>query len=498
MIQPFLKRAHSNPTGIFISWNDEEITYEATRRIVAMLAERLADIGVAKGDRVGLLCENSPSFIFSWFAVLQLGAVLVPLNTNLHSEQHRYMLENSRVKLLLHTRERHLSWTGRSILLEKLLDGSGNPPSPVDSSEIVSSYASDNDPALIIYTSGTTGVPKGVLLSHRCYSAAAEKLADVIELRQDDRILICLPLFHANPQVYAVLTAIRRGASLAILPRFSASTFWDDVARCRATGFTYVGSVLAILAKNKSRSVSKSQLRFCVGGGAPLYAWDWLQDRLGIRVHELYGMTETGGWVTCNGVRESRRGSCGPVRDDMDVAIVDEEDRSVATGSVGEIVVRPREPSVLFDGYDGLEHPTPSSPFRNLWFHTGDLGRFDDDQFLYFVGRKKHIIRRGGENISPKEIEDVLLQHPAVTDAAVVGVPDDILEEEIKAVIVPGPDFAIDELISFLREHLPGFMIPAYVELVQGIPRTATEKVKVEALQTLGEGVLTLGDRGES
>jgi len=194
-------------------------------------------------------------------------------------------------------------------------------------------------------------------------------------------------------------------------------------------------------------------------------------------VHELYGMTETGGLVTINSAERSRFASVGAPRDDFDVALVDSDDNPLETGGIGEIVVRPKQPCVMTTGYFRKPEETLAAT-TNLWFHTGDLGRFDHDGFLFFEGRKKELIRRGGEMISPVEIELAALKFDLITDCAAVGVPDDILEEEVKLVVVAKHSFDTADLLAFMRSVLPRHMIPRYVEFASEIPKTATQKIQ--------------------
>jgi crotonobetaine/carnitine-CoA ligase len=276
--------------------------------------------------------------------------------------------------------------------------------------------------------------------------------------------------------MYSVMSALTVGCSIALVKKFSASRFLQQVHHFNATGFTYVGTVLNILTKELVDPV-QSSLRWCVGGGAPRLVWERLEKVLPVRVHELYGMTETGGLVTINSNRAYRFGSVGAARDDFDVAVLDSDDARLPPGAIGEIAVRPREPSVMTSGYFRKPDETLAAQ-RNLWFHTGDLGRFDSDGFLYFEGRKKELIRRGGEMISPVEIDLTALKFAHVSDCAAVGVPDEILEEEVKLVAVPRDGFDAQALLAFMRESLPRHMVPRYLELVDAIPKTPTQKVQ--------------------
>jgi crotonobetaine/carnitine-CoA ligase len=300
----------------------------------------------------------------------------------------------------------------------------------------------------------------------------------MLELTPDDRCMLVLPLFHANPQMYGVMSALHVGSTLILRERFSASAFFDDARRFAATGFTFVGTILSILAARHPHTVGDHTLRFCLGGGAPTKIWQEVEERFGIPVHELYGMTEIGGWVTANTISHRRLGSCGRSRPDMEVKIVDEDDRELGSDRQGEIVVRPREPDVILSGY--YKQPDKMvEACRNLWFHTGDRGSLDADGYLYFHGRIKELIRRGGEMISPVEIETTLRKMPGIEDCAVVGVDDDILGQEVKVVAVASAsDVTHRGVRDYLAEFLPGYMLPRYVEFLDTIPKTETEKIQ--------------------
>jgi crotonobetaine/carnitine-CoA ligase len=223
-------------------------------------------------------------------------------------------------------------------------------------------------------------------------------------------------------------------------------------------------------------------MRFAIGGGAPPEVWQAVHDRFGLRIHELYGMTEVGGWVSCNTEDAYRFGSCGRLRRSMDVRIFDETDREVPAGVHGEIVVRPLEPNVILSGYYRKPEAMVQSS-RNFWFHTGDRGSIDADGFLYFHGRTKELIRKGGEMISPVEIETKLRGLAGVEDCAAVGVHDPILGEEIKVAVVKSAPLRAEDVIEHLRERIPKNMLPRYVEFMAKIPKTETEKIQRSKLQ---------------
>lgn len=468
---------------VAVVFDDVELTwselYEHTLRMSSLLRQR----GIAKGDRVALLCGNRPMFLVAWFALANIGAITVCVNTALVGDGLRYVITHSEARAVV---TESALWAQKHQHLESL-HGSLDVLAFDGESELfaqLEKFAPDSlydglgcDPVSIMYTSGTTGRPKGVLNCHEAFLASGRQLAKALDITQADRIMVFLPLFHANPQMYAVMSALQTGCSLALRPKFSVSRFFEDARRFKCTMFTYVGTVLSMLTNRLPEGERDHGITRCVGGGCPPLAWRAMQEEFGIQPYELYGMTEIGGWVASNTVGDYRFGSCGKARDDVTIRIVDEHDNPVAAGQTGEIVVRPMAPFVFLLGYWN-DPQTMWESSRNFWFHTGDMGSLDEQGYLFFQGRIKEIIRRGGENISPFEIEAALLKFRGVQDAAVVAVPDAIYGEEIKAYLVASDELCLENISTFLLDHIPEHMVPRYVEFVNHIPRTETEKIQ--------------------
>ncbi|NYT23817.1 AMP-binding protein [Alcaligenaceae bacterium] len=473
--------AGAQPQRPFVLYGDRSHTYGEMASLVAAYAGRLARAGVAAGDRVALVCGNRPAFLVAWFAINEIGAIAVPLNTGLRADSLRYTLRQSEARLLLIEPElleaRKTDIASIPSLEVWEIDASMEEPDGDHPRHRPAAQPSAHDPACILYTSGTTGLPKGVVLPNEAYVAAGRDMAESLGLAADERIMVFLPLFHANPQMYAVTSALRTGASIALIPKFSASRFFEDAARYQATGFTYVGTVLAILEKHHPRQHLAHSIKWCVGGGAPRRVWEEIEQRFGIAVRELYGMTETGAWVSMNVEGATRFGSVGSPRRRISLSIRDEQGTPLPTGHKGEIVARASQPGIFFTEYWRNAEATAQT-LKDGWLYTGDRGWLDEDGYLYFDGRVKELIRRGGEMIAPTEIEQQLLKHPAVRDCTVIGIPDEIMGEEIKAVVVA--DGGVDPLA--LREHLADriapHMLPRYFSFVDAIPKTETEKVK--------------------
>ena len=492
LIESLRRRAELDGDREFLVFGERSRTFRQVHEATARVAGYLLAQGVRPGERVLLVAGNSPLYCLWWFGLRRAGAVCVPLHLQATAEHATAVVGEAEITRAVTDAagERLLAGLGLDLAVssfpdaEALEDRVADVP-PADGGQ-------SGDGASLLYTSGTTGRPKGVALSDEAMMTGAAELAAAIGITRDDRILLCLPLYHANPQIYGIGVALHTGCAVAIVPRFSASGFWDQARAHRATAFTYVGTVLSLLARQPPPA--DHRVRWCVGGGAPLPAWEHME-RCGIRVHELYGMTETGGWVTANTVDRYRKGTCGPVRPDMDCIVVDEHDHPVAPGGAGEIVVRPRRPSVLFDGYFRRPELTLSR-MRNLWFHTGDRGMFDADGYLTFLGRVDSMIRRGGENILAQDVERVLADHPAVQEVAVVGVPDAVLGQEIRAVVVLRAELDLPALIGQLARRLPPAARPRYLAVVPALPKTATEKVQTALLGEVSAADIDLATVG--
>ena len=401
--------ARQNGDKPFVVTHGATYSYAQMHSASLCFASRLRSMGIGEGDHVALIASNGAAFLACWFGISLVGAVAVTLSNELVGDGLQYTVTQSDSRLLIVDSEWLQARNGR-------LDGKlGSLP--------VLSIASDADffrelrglptavpatvaagsPCTLLYTSGSTGLPKGVLNSHAAYEAAGRQTVLTVGMSESDRIMVFLPLFHANPQMFAVMSALSVGASMAVLRKFSAASFFEDAVRLDATCFTFVGTVLSILVARHTGERKVHRLRFAVGGGTPSEVWRAIHERFGIRVYEGYGMSEIGCFVVCNSIADYRLDSCGKPRTDMEVRIFDGDDRDLGPGEQGEIVVRPREPFVIMSGY--YKQPELSQQAsRNLWFHTGDRGSFDADGYLYFHGRLKELIRRGGEMISPVEI----------------------------------------------------------------------------------------------
>jgi carnitine-CoA ligase len=498
----FRKQAEASRTRPFLKLPDGELTYGQVDDLVERMARGLAEIGVGQEHHVALMLPNGVDIVVVVLALARLGAVAVPINTAYKGELLRHVLSTSdttvlvvdepwveRVneireflpalaRLVVRTDEAQAEvlskLTPPAVPLHRLLDyGTGAPPAKVRCGDLQA----------IMYTSGTTGPSKGVMVPHALALTCAIDSLWVWD--GADKTVYCpLPLFHAAALWDGMMAALLSGSSIAIVERFSASRFWDDVRRFDANVAMGVFSMLPILLNQPPTAKDKEHplTDFYVGKSALDEAFF---QRFGVHSVETYTSTEIG-IGTASPYGQWRPGSCGQAYDvRYDVALVDEWDREVGPGEPGEIVVRPRQPFVITTGYYGFPEATART-FRNLWFHTGDRATRDADGYYYFVDRIKEAIRRRGENISAFEVERVVNTHPTVLESAAFGVPSEVEEEDVKLAVVPRPGMRPDpeELRAFCEQKLPAFMVPKYIEVLDDLPRTPTGKIAKHELSS--------------
>jgi crotonobetaine/carnitine-CoA ligase len=483
-------KAHCHEDRTALIFEGRRLSYRDLETAANRTANALQALGVGPDDHVALMLPNGPDYLACWFALAKLGAVTVALNTQLQGDTLAHLLSRSDSRALILADAFRPAWAAVASRLPglRVLDWD-NPANPGRLAAMCSGMppeltapprVADTRPQILTSTSGTTGMPKLVANSHRAYLRAARDLAAAVQVSAEDRIFTALPLYHANPQVYCVLTALVADAAMALAPRFSAGAFWHEVRACGATAFTYVGAVLPILLTRPPTAADKDHpARKCFGGGAPAEIYDAFSARFGVEVLELYGMSETGTWNTLNRPGQGRSGTVGTARRGFQIRIVDDLDNPLPTGEVGEIVLRPDEPFLMFDGY----YNDPAESFacsRNWWFHTGDLGCVDAEGYYHFRGRRKEAIRRGGENISPEAVERAANAHPAVAESAAVGVSDPVLFEDLRLFVVAREGHCLDprELAGHLAQRLPRFMRPRYIDIVAVLPKSASQKIQ--------------------
>ncbi|HEY3579888.1 MAG TPA: AMP-binding protein, partial [Pyrinomonadaceae bacterium] len=451
------QRAATAPdkTFLFSEADGRQFTYAEFVSAVARAAGMLAAHGVRKGGVVSLLLPNSAEYVIAYFACWQLGALAGPVNGHLKAQEIEYVVSNSEAKLMLVNSE----------FLEKV-EGIDVPRVVFDDEREAShgfnGQSTDNlnqdDEAIIIYTSGTTGRPKGCLLTHGNVIANARQISQWLGFEQDDRLLTIMPLFHMNAVSVTTISALYAGGSTVVSPKFSASRFWTIISDYQITSFGSVATMLSMLLGTYPDGVpaglKTDQLRFAMCGSAPVPAevLRRFEKTFNCLVVEGYGLSESTCRSTFNPPDERRRpGSCGlPIGNEM--RVVDEDDNDVPDGELGEIVLRGEN---ILKGYFKNEAATGTA-FRNGWFHTGDIGYRDADGFYFIVDRKSDMIIRGGENIYPREIDEVLYQHPQIAAAAVIGIPDELYGEDVAAVVMLKPEAKVSEqeVIEFCKARL--------------------------------------------
>jgi len=500
-------KAKQFPDHVVFQFRDDPVTLEELNARINQAANGFLELGVKHGDKVALMLPNNPEFLYVWFGLNKIGACEVPVNVALKGQGLAYQMVQSDCVALVADLQyldrlegvagdleaiRHIIYT------DSAATGSPLPSWPgfehlsyaefsdrsQDSPGVAVHYS---DLASILYTSGTTGVSKGVMFSnHYWYDIWAESVK-YSRYTEDDILYTGLPFFHGNAQGITIGPAILADAKAVIVERFSASRLWDDCRRWNCTEANYIGGIIPILLKQEPREDDgDNPVRLMVGAAAPADEWHEFQERFNTKLLEVYGMTEC---YCClvSPYDEPRAGSCGKAITGWDVLIVDDDNNECEPGSLGEFVARSNKRFVGTTGYYNKPEATLDL-FDNGWIHTGDLGRMDEDRYFYFVDRKKQAIRRRGENISSFEVESVVSSHDAVLESCVVGVPSELGEEEVKAVVVlkDGLKATEEELIRWCEPRMAYFAIPRYIAIREELPKTPSERVEKFKLKQEG------------
>jgi len=459
---------------------------EATARVAGLLRER----GLEPGDRVGIMLPNVPQFAFAYYGVLRAGGVVVPMNVLLKQREVEFYLGDPEAKLIFawhefaDAAEQGAAAAGAEcILVEPVsfgrLLGAAEP-----FEEVVDRVADDT--AVILYTSGTTGKPKGAELTHSNLAINADVSKALFSLGHEDVILGALPLFHAFGQTCGLNAAISAGASLTLIPRFSAEAALAAIERDRVTVFEGVPTMFSALLHHPERErFDVSTLRVCVSGGAalPVEVLRGFEAEFGCVVLEGYGLSETSPVACFNHPdRERKPGSIGTPIEGVEMRLVDDQRQQAAPGEVGEIAIRGHN---VMKGYWKRPEATADAIDSDGWFYSGDVARIDEDGCYFIVDRKKELIIRGGYNVYPREIEEVLYEHPAVREAAVIGIPHDSLGEEVGAAVAikPGVEISESEIRDYVKANVAAYKYPRHVWFVEELPKGATGKILKRAIE---------------
>ncbi|QLL08594.1 long-chain-fatty-acid--CoA ligase [Mycobacterium vicinigordonae] len=475
-----------HPERIALRCDELQLTYAELDAAAARVATLLERAGVVAGDRVGVMLPNTPAFAITLYGIMYRGAVAVPMNPLLKSREVAYYLSNSGAKALFATPAfadeatagaaavDAQCWLVDDAALRELIDDLPAQNTPAD--------RADDDVAVILHTSGTTGKPKGAMLTHANLSSNADvAVRTLLQIGPDDVVMGCLPLFHVFGLTCGLNGSILAGATLTLVPRFDPRKALEVIERDGVTLFQGVPtmySALLGLVDDAAADATRS-LRACVSGGAslPVQVLVDFEKSYGCVILEGYGLSETSPVASFNHPDRPRKaGSIGTPVEGVEMRVVDPAGAEVPQGQPGEIQIRGHN---VMLGYWNLPDATKAAVSEDGWFSTGDVGRVDEDGYFYIVDRTKDMIIRGGYNVYPREIEEVLYEHPAVAEAAVIGVPHDELGEEVGAAVALKKDAAVDvdELRDHVKARVAAYKYPRRIWLVDALPKGPTGKV---------------------
>ncbi len=476
--------AQRDADGVALKLDDAEVTYGQLDDASARIARLLADRGFEAGDRVGVMLPNVPYFPVVYYGILRAGGVVVPMNPLLKGREVEFFLEDPGAKLLFawhdfaEAAEAGAEQTGAELVsvkpgeFEELVAGAEPRTEMVE--------REDSDTAVILYTSGTTGKPKGAELTHANLRRNVEVAAGTLgEIQDDDVLLGALPLFHSFGQTCGLNSSVYAGAVLSLIPRFDPKKALEIIDRDKVTIFQGVPTMYSAMLNCDSRDeYDVSSLRLCMSGGSamPVEVMRKFEEAFDCKVLEGYGLSETSPVASFNHPdRERKPGSIGTPIEGVEMRVVDDDGNEVPDGDVGEIAIRGHN---VMKGYWNRDDATEEA-ITDGWFATGDMAKVDEDGYFFIVDRKKELIIRGGYNVYPREVEEVLYEHPAVIEAAVVGVPDDDLGEEVGAAVVlaEGEDADADTLKEYVKEQVAAYKYPRKIWFPDELPKGPTGKI---------------------
>lgn len=502
------RRARDRADHSFLLFEDERYSYADVHAITNRLANGLLAAGIRHGDHVALLLDNSPAIVWYYLALGKIGAVSVPLNTAAKGELLARFLRQSQACCVVVGSDilQRVTAAADQCPALRLKIVVRAPATDTHAETALGSATFDHasllehdvcdtgakvdfkDLACLMFTSGTTGPSKAIMWGQSGIFEPAAAISTAFGYGPDEVMYTCLPLFHGNA-MRSLYVAMVSGCTIALARRFSASAFWDDVRRFQATQFNLLGAMANILWNRTAETQDRAHAaRKCMIVPVPSFGAGFAE-RFDVRICSTYALTD---FAYISFLRPDdpvdKWTTAGRVQPDMEVAIVDEDDLPLASGKVGEICVRNRRPWITAQGYFGMPEATVTA-WRNLWFHTGDRGFLDADGYLHFSDRKKDSIRRRGENISSFEVEQLIALHPDVGEVAAFAVRSDMTEDEVMVSVVKLPESTLteEELVRWCAKEMAYFMVPRYVQFVETLPRTLTEKIEKYKLRSDAE-----------
>ncbi len=472
------------------SFKNRKISYKEFWKRAVRFASALAGAGINRGDRVALMLPNIPEFPIVYYGTILRGAIAVPLNIMFKSHEARYIVEDCEAKALI-------IWDKVEQQVGEFSGDKGGPLTIVfeksslaggyDWEDFLTQYANSdfepitpdlNDTAVILYTSGTTGHPKGAELTHLNLASNAIACVKADTLTPNDVVLGVLPFYHSFGQTVVMNACIASGAQNVLLPKFEPALVLEAFQEHEVTIFAAVPTMFKLMSDFQTERISLPMIRTCISGAAKLdmHVAEEFEEKFGLPIYEGYGLTEASPVVSFNPMDyRSKPGSVGLPVSDVEIQIVDEQGRELKPGQEGEIIVR--GPNVM-KGY--LNRPEATKEvILDGWLFTSDIGKIDDDGYLYILDRKREMIIKGGFNIYPKEVENVISFHPKIQEVAVVGVPDPVQGEEVKAYVVTktGKKVSRQELFEYCQEHMAYYKCPKYITFLRSLPKSSSGRI---------------------
>ncbi len=501
-------RSARDPGAIYCRFGEERIAFGALQERVNRLANGLLALGIREGDRVPVMLPNHPDHMVAFLALATIGACQVPVNVHLRGAGLEYLLEHCEPRALIADRryaEQLAPALQKAPIATVIWRGDGAGEGSHDFAAIAahpdaSAPPCSHDPdriLAIMYTSGTTGMPKGVPLTDRMLRVSARASRRLADVRPGDVMFLWEPLYHIGGCEVMIL-ALMESVTIGLVERFSVSQFWSQIRGYGATHLHYLGGVLALLLKEPPRPEdADNPVRIAWGGGCPPTVWEAFAKRFGVAIRECYGMTEASSFTTQN--LEGKVGSIGKPLPYFEVRVTDAAGVARGPGERGEIRVRERVPGLIMQGYF-RDPAATAAALQEGWLRTGDLGWYDADGFFFYAGRTKDSIRRRGENIAAFEVERIIADHPEVAECAVIGVPNELADEDIKLFVRPKPNCRPDPaaLLRWCEARMAAFQVPRYVAFVEALPKTATERLRKELLPREVAGCFDREARGRA